>query len=113
MAYTSQWSDDEVEILTAHYRDKGPFWVGWEALLPDRTDRAIQHKANSLGLKSSASRTGTERRRRKVLKRDPVDAMVERMMSDGMAPSEIDERMHWYRGTAIRVITGIWKGSRL
>lgn len=108
------WSEDEIEILRAHYPDEGPFWVGWETLLPDRTDTAIMRKANTLGIRSHATRDGRSvgRKRRGDDERDPMDVMVEQMMAKGMAPSEIDSAMHWYEGTAVRVLAGIWKGSR-
>lgn len=112
MAHANHWSDDEIEILKAHYAERGPFWVGWEMFLPDRTDSAIMRKANALGLKSGAKRTVTKRRRRKAKERDPVDIMVEGMMASGMAPSEIDRRMHWYEGTAVKILNGIWKGRK-
>lgn len=115
MAYTKPWGDDEIEILKAHYAKNGPFWVGWDAYLPDRTDSAIMRKANAIGLRSNVQRFGRDEggdRRCNDDRPDPVDGMVMRMMRQGMTPSEIDERLHWYRGTAIRVITGIWKGSR-
>lgn len=48
-----KWTDDEVEILTEHYRDHGPSWDGWDSILPDRTYRAIKWKAHDLGLKCS------------------------------------------------------------
>lgn len=46
-----KWTHDELAILTAHYRSKGPSWDGWAELLPRRNKVSIEHAAKRAGLR--------------------------------------------------------------
>lgn len=83
--YAPEWSRDEDAILNAHYEEHGPNWVGWEALLPGRSEESI--------------------RRRMVAK---VERKVLRLMEKGHTPSEIDRLMGWPPGRATLVLIGRW-----
>ena len=103
--HSTAWGDDELEILRAYYPDHGPSWVGWEEVLPGRTERGIGHKANAIGLRHEPNRARRD-------EPDPVEAVVAAMMGDGMTPSGIDRHMHWHRGTARGIVVGMWRRDK-
>lgn len=118
---TKSWSLDEVAIVKAHYEEHGPHWAGWESLLPDRTDRAIQRKANLLGLKSKAPIKRKRAKRPEVtyiesrhnvvadVTPDPMEKPILAMMRDGLTPTDIDRKMRWSRGKAAYILSEMWK----
>lgn len=122
--YTVPWSQDEVSILTAHYPDHGRHWEGWETLLPDRTDAAIERKAHSIGLfvKHPKSRKKPVRHKKPNIKHhirystqvanDPTELYVMKCMKKGMTPSQIDEQMKWWPGKAKRILQCRWEREK-
>ena len=122
--FTSTWSDDEVAILRAHYPEHGARWVGWESLLPDRTDRAIQRKAGLLGITHANSERKKPKKRKKAprlnalthyettvaaVTPDPYERPILGMMEAGMTPQQIDAKLHWPSGRTIQILTEMWQ----
>ena len=99
------WGSDELGILRAYYPGHGSSWAGWGEVLPGRTERAIGHKANAIGLRHESRGPAPE-------EPDPVEAVVAAMMADGMTPSGIDGHMHWRAGTARDILVGTWRRDR-
>ena len=95
------WSADELAILMAHYQDNGPGWVGWESLLPGRSQRAIEAAARRVGVAK------TVRKPPRVMG-DPARAMVVKLMAEGMTPSQIDRKMLWRPGRTIGMLKRMW-----
>lgn len=52
------WSEDEENVLCAHYEQLGPAGIDRAGLLPKRTRRAMIHKARKLGLDACDLRIG-------------------------------------------------------
>jgi hypothetical protein len=113
MARGESWSSAEDGSVMEFYVEHGPNWPGWAEVLPDRTPRAIQARAQRLGVAVDP------RRRREHVRaaspdwsaeeeRDPREDMVQRRMHEGASPSEIDAEMHWRPGTARRIIVWAW-----
>lgn len=119
--FTSKWSLDEEAIVKAHYEEHGPHWVGWESLLPDRTEAAIQRKAGILGIKSKApikrkrpkkpDVTYVELRHNVVAEvtPDPMEKPILAMMRAGMTPAQIDRKMKWRPGKTAHILSEMWK----
>lgn len=119
--YTVPWGEDEVEILKAQYPLHGPHWAGWEALLPDRTERAIQRKAGLLGVRSEAPIVRKKRKKAQVRNiesrdtsigvpsEDPFEKQILRMMKDGMTPQQIDKKMGWFPNRTAQILSERWK----
>lgn len=122
--YTVPWGYDEVEILKAQYPLHGPHWIGWEALLPDRTERAIQRKAGLLGIVHAKTERKKPKKRKKVprlnalthyettvaaVTPDPYERPILGMMEAGMTPQQIDAKMHWPSGRTIQILTEMWQ----
>lgn len=117
--YMVPWSDDEFAILKAHWEGHGKDWIGWESLLPGRTPRAIQTKANRLGM---VEPDGKPKKKQRQPKRkeprtptvippsvpDPYEHYVMACMEAGLTPRQIDQRMHWRAGTAALILTEKW-----
>lgn len=120
--YGETWSDDEYEILKANWEGHGRDWIGWESLLPGRTPRAIQRKANGFGLvepKKPRNKKKEERREPRMPKfgnvrhgADPNERYVMACMRAGMTPTDIDKKMHWFPGTARLIISDKWERDK-
>lgn len=115
-----RWTDAQDQLLRDNYLKHGGRWDGWDALLPNRTHRAIDARARRIGLVRQRPRSeprkkrvpaADERHRDKeiTMEPDPYEEYVMACMEDGMAPSEIDRRMHWYNGTTRLILTNRWE----
>lgn len=49
--YNARWTKAEDEALKLHFPLHGAKWEGWQALLPDRTAKAISVRAHTLGVR--------------------------------------------------------------
>lgn len=118
------WSEEEDAAVVTFYPIHGRRWEGWKDVLPDRTMRAIEMRAQRLGVapkREVAMTEGTRRRgdrnhyarsqydREPPMTPDPNEGLVMRLMADGMTPSEIDDQMHWRPGKSILVLTHKWQ----
>jgi hypothetical protein len=103
----SAWSKDEIAVLKAHYPEHGMRWVGWESLLPDRSEREIGRKANSLKL-----RPPVPRKMRPKARPDDSEVKVLFLMRSGLTPSQIDSKMHWVPGRTIKILKARWEAGK-
>lgn len=105
------WTEDEDRLVFLCYLSHGEKWDGWHDLLPDRTSEAIGSRARRLGLMRSG-RKGTSDDRHygfgSTKVPDPCEAKVIMLMKQGLTPSEIDKRMHWWPNTTARVLVEMW-----
>lgn len=114
----AHWSDDEIEIVKAHYAQRGMDWVGWEMLLPDRTPRAIRAKANKLGVFQEfvkERRKPTQPIVRKPAEhkppkpeKDPYEKVILKELESGMTCAQIDAAHHWHKGRTNQILTEMW-----
>lgn len=49
--YNARWTKAQDEALKLHFPLHGAKWEGWQALLPDRTAKAISVRAHTLGVR--------------------------------------------------------------
>ena len=100
------WGEFEELALIEFYPRHGPSWFGWSEVLPSRTKDSISCKAGKIGLKAPNYREPVDD------KGEEYERAVDRLMRDGMAPTQIDARMHWVPGTAIKVIKARWEKQK-
>ena len=119
--YAEPWTDAEVEMLKLYYPKHGIAWDGWAEVLPKRTVRAIQRKANSGGLVVEERRKptrpanvkrpdvfDTHKYKPQPRSADPAELFVMRKMSEGMTPTQIDRERGWWPGRTIQILTERW-----
>lgn len=117
-----RWTDEQDQLLRENYLEHGGRWDGWDALLPNRTHRAISARAHRIGLvRQRPEKAGRQRQKRPpaaderhrdkaiVQEPDPHEEYVMACMQAGMLPSEIDKSMRWYRGTTRLILTNRWE----
>lgn len=104
---SSPWSDDEVEILKAHYDEHGASWDGWAMLLPDRSENAICKKAHGIKMERAVKAKARKPRAKRAV--DSREAVVLRMMKQGMSPSQIDRKMKWVPGRTHSIVIDRWR----
>lgn len=115
------WSEEEDNAVRVYYPTHGSKWEGWAEVLPNRTYRAISARACRIGVgrkwvykrgksKSRKKPVGDDRHYKVDFKPtpDPYERRVLGWLGDGMTPTEIDESMHWYHGTTVRILTEMW-----
>lgn len=107
------WGEEEDNAITTYYPKHGPSWDGWAEVLPYRTNRAIQMRAQRIGVSPPRQRAkekpSRKQREPKLVKvPDPQERYVMRRMKDGLTPSQIDSEKHWIPGTAVRVMSEKW-----
>lgn len=109
-----RWTKDESMRLLKFYPEHGLSWDGWKTMLPDKTRKSILNKAIRMGLK----RRKKHPKKKEIVKvnstvnfnpPDPYEDVVIAYMSAGFPPSEIDERMGWFRGSAGLIMSNMWK----
>lgn len=100
---TNQWTEAEDEVLRAHYLERGPRWQGWADLLPDRTPRAIQSRAQRLRLASRGNTPDDASRH---------EADVASMMESGMTVTQIDEALGLPHGAARSIAAEMWRRDK-
>lgn len=120
--YTDPWSKDELAILAAHYPERGWKWAGWESLLPTRTKRAIQRKANLMGLKQGFTSKRSKPKRNEAndltahttpdWTEDPFEQPILRLMESGMTPTQIDKVMGWPKGRCSYILSERWRREK-
>lgn len=112
------WSDAQDRAIETYYPTHGPSWEGWSELLPTRTKRAIQARANRLGVTDRREERKTVKRekprtiRRRVVGKDPNEEHVMRCMHEGMAPSQIDKANNWRPGKSVSIVTAAWNRDK-
>lgn len=110
MSYSSDnlWSDAEDGAVRTFYPRHGRKWDGWSEVLPKRTIRAIGMRAVRLGIKApprkKKSKYATDAYRRETI--------TAALMDQGMTPTEIDTKMHWRHGTAVKAMSSRWERQR-
>lgn len=111
------WGEDEDNAVMTFYPKHGPMWDGWDEVLPNRTKRAIQVRAQRIGAAPVRTRVGKGTNRKNRQKQleprpfrmpDPNERYILRRMKEGLTPSQIDTEKHWIPGTSIRVLTERW-----
>jgi hypothetical protein len=120
---SKEWSKEEDNAVRTFYPRHGTMWVGWAEVLPGRTPTAVGARARRLGVHVAQEELVRMRRvafdkGRKVGRHyktstakayDPKDALVDRLMRNGMTPTQIDGRMHWWPGTTTRMLRDRWE----
>lgn len=125
------WSQLEDDMLMAYYPSKGPRWLGWSDVLPDRSAHAITSRANKIGLVTEANEERTRKMRLAAVSRnpmnrgrlrrntrmpsfvkDPYEEQVFACLTARLTPSEIDKKYGWKRGTARQIITDAWQRDK-
>lgn len=115
------WSEVEDNVVRQFYTRHGSKWAGWSEVLPNRTTRAISARAARLGVPSPPRPEPKPKRVRKNPKvderhikfdytkePDPNERYVLACMREGLTPTEIDKKRHWWSGTTIRILTERW-----
>lgn len=106
------WGEFEELSLKEFYPRHGPYWDGWGEVLPGRTSSAISSRAQKLGLHAPKveRREPDEFDTEKGSVPSPIEyeRTVTKLMKEGLAPSQIDQRMHWVTGTAMGIIKERW-----
>lgn len=107
------WSEAEDVMLREHYPVRGPKWAGWAEVLPGRSYTAITTRAHKLGVKGPGKSLGRAGRSQlyapgTVSTPYEYERCVRDCMADGMAPSQIDRKMHWAEGKAKEILMGTW-----
>lgn len=112
---SAKWTSDELLILKSHYSEHGPDWVGWEMLLPARTQLAIQSQAKRIGITDTKPVVKKKRKRKRrsppKASVDPYAKTVMKMLKDGMTTSEVDAHMKWKPGKAKLILTDYWNSK--
>lgn len=108
------WGEFEEMSLKEFFPRHGPYWEGWNDVLPDRTSSAISNRAHKLGLhgpKEKHKREPDEFDTEKGSVPSPIEyeRTVTKLMKEGLAPSQIDTKMHWVTGTAMEIIKARWE----
>ena len=103
---SAKWSKTEENALKTFFPRHGHEWDGWDEVLPNRSEYAILKRARFLGL--SPGRLNEA----KQMKPDPYESYVVECMRMGMAPSDIDRQMKWFKGTACLIMSNRWKRLR-
>lgn len=117
-ATRTAWSEQEDEVLRAHYAERGPSWAGWAEVLQGRSQQSIVNRANRLGLRVTRRGGAAQARARMsapgIAPSRPVEfeAQVLGRMADGMAPSQIDREMHWPSGRAAAIASEAWRRDK-
>lgn len=122
MASASLWSEAEDNAIQVYYPDHGRSWDGWAEVLPNRTLRAIQMRAQRLGATQYKVPQGERPKRRKKPREgderhhafhvtpsaDPMERVIANYMRDGYTPSEIDAMMKWPPNRTAYILTQRW-----
>ena len=103
----SEWSEDETAIIKAHYDEHGASWDGWEMLLPGRSRSSITKKAHRLKMERAVNAKKRGPKARKAA--DSREAVVLRMMKQGLSPSQIDKKMRWVPGRTKMIVIDRWR----
>lgn len=111
------WTKEDVALLELYYPEHGPSWDGWTELLPNRSVNAITSMARSFGIRKATKKPKpspdlAHRVVRFELRPDPYEREVVAMMEAGLTPTQIDQRKHWFRGTARLIMSNRWKRER-
>lgn len=100
---TTPWSREEDRILAANYPLHGSVWAGWEALLPNRTDKSIRGRAARLGIRSDGY----------VPSRSGINASVMRLFREGETCSQIDRLLSLPGGKAHDIVVAVWYEEKM
>lgn len=123
MASADLWTETEDSMIRTYYPVHGRRWQGWSEVLPNRSLRAIQMRAQRLGATKYKVLPSANKERRKrpraadarhrschvVPVADPMERVIADLMRDGYTPSEIDRRMKWPPNRAVYILTQRWE----
>lgn len=114
------WSEAEDRALKEFYPRHGTDWVGWDEVLPERSERAIECRAYRFGLMKPRKPSGPRKYKprekangshygaRVQRTPDPYEGYVMECMAEGLTPTEIDAVKRWPRGTARMILSEMW-----
>lgn len=90
IAKNPNWSASEDDVIRTWYPEYGMSWDRWEDLLPSRTQRAIQNRAQKLGVRC---RYRGPKSWRKSEDRAAVAALAEVCRTTGRTPEAVIRRL--------------------
>lgn len=90
IAKNPDWSASEDDVIRTWYPEYGMRWDRWETLLPSRTMRAIQNRAQKLGVRC---RYRGPKSWRKSEDRAAVAALAEVCRTTGRTPEAVIRRL--------------------
>lgn len=90
IAKSPDWSASEDDVLRTWYPEYGMKWDRWDDLLPSRTRRAIQNRAQKLGVRC---RYRGPKSWRKSEDRAAVAALAEVCRTTGRTPEAVIRRL--------------------
>jgi hypothetical protein len=105
-------SDLEEQMLATYYPRHGAKWKGWAEVLPDRTYEQIRRAASRRHIRYGGNCGPKPKERDELPPIESIERTVEELLASGMAPSQIDARQKWRRGTAAGIDVLIWRRDK-